>query len=256
MSFGLTIVVLYLVLVILQLLLLYVLSRYANRALFHLVGKTFYLLLAIPGTVMHELSHYIGCLLTNTRVTEFHPFSPQREGDRFILGYVRHAAPRGPVSALVIGTAPFWGGAFTLWLASAVLIPAPIETLLGPFSSAGPVAVLSSCVVVVSWLASSLMNLEWQSFLLVYLLISIPSHMAPSREDLRNTAWSIIIAAVISVLLVSIAAYTRLSIPNEIFGLVVGFLSILSGLLTFSLFMTIIVSLVVVVVSRLAGRSG
>ncbi|MCA1838420.1 MAG: hypothetical protein LC674_06620, partial [Actinobacteria bacterium] len=52
-------------------------------------GRVIFYLLILPGVVLHEVAHYLACLLTGTRVLRFVPFSPQRSASgRLMLGYV------------------------------------------------------------------------------------------------------------------------------------------------------------------------
>lgn len=70
-------------------------------------------LLFYPGTVIHELSHFLMAVLLRLRVHEIN-LLPQKEGHYLKLGYVlfeRKDAVRG----LIVGIAPFLSGIALLW---------------------------------------------------------------------------------------------------------------------------------------------
>ncbi len=244
----------YTALIVLQLTLLFALSRYMNRALFSSFGAVVYLLVALPGTVVHELSHYLGCLLTGTRVSELRPFSPHREGERFVLGHVRHARPRGPLSAFIIGTAPFWGGAAVLWFFAWLLTPDAFRAAAVPLSQGGPEAALGGLATVVSEVMRSLAAPDWRAWAMLYLLISVPVHLAPSSEDLKNAAWGIIFVCALLTLSTLVADRFGSVASGRVLALATAPLSVLSGLLSFALVCCLAISFLVRVLTSLIRR--
>jgi hypothetical protein len=239
METGISTFALHAAVIILQLIVLHLLSRHLNRTLYSSFGTVIYLLVSLPGTIIHELSHYIGCLITFTRVREVRLFSPHKEGEQLILGYVSHAKPRNPLASFIIGTAPFFGGVFVLWLAAALLVP---DTVDGSFTT------------FVVGLGKSLLNLDWRAFIMLYLLVSVPTHLAPSTRDLKNAAWGIVLAAIIVGLAAVGASFFGWDGSGQIFTSVQSGLVLLTGLLTFALLCCIVVTLVVTAISRLILR--
>ena len=131
--------------------------------------------LSAPGTVLHELSHYLACLLTGVKVEKLVLFSPQAaEGGKYTLGYLRHQTP-GFWGRLLIGPAPFFGvsGVFCLLL----------FWLLPGFQPGGGIF---------SGLRSLFFRLDFTSaptWLLVYLALALLPGASPSREDWRDYSW-------------------------------------------------------------------
>ena len=73
-------------------------------------------LLYLPGTVVHELSHYIVALILNLHPREI-SFFPVTEGARVRLGHVLFEKEKGDfVRPLLVGIAPLLGGLAVLWL--------------------------------------------------------------------------------------------------------------------------------------------
>lgn len=240
--------------IVLQLLLLHVLSRHLNGALFSRFGTVIYLVISLPGTVIHESSHYVGCLLTRTRVREARLFSPHREGERFVLGYVRHDKPRGPVSSFIIGTAPFWGGAAALWLAAALLIPGTFGAARLSLSYGGLESAFGAFTAFIVEMLRSLISPDWRAWIMLYLLVSVPTHLAPSSADLKNAAWGIVIVSTVLAVLTVLAARFGWALSGPVFSWITALLTVLVGLLTFALFCCIVVSLVVRAISSLIRR--
>lgn len=177
----------------LQLIVLYALSSAMNRLAFARLGKTLYLLVMWPGVIVHELSHFLGCVLTRTKVFEVKLFSPREEGPgNMVLGFVSHAKPRGPFSTFVISAAPFFGGAAALWGILALIAPQALAGLGTPLefgSGRGAVqAIVDTARSYASFaraLAESLDWRSWQTYAATFLLLSISTHVAPSRHDMK-----------------------------------------------------------------------
>jgi hypothetical protein len=70
-----------------------------------------------PGTILHEVGHLLGCLLTGTKVNEFRLFKPNPNTGQ--LGYVSFAFKKSNanwsvIKGLIIAMAPFFSGAAVL----------------------------------------------------------------------------------------------------------------------------------------------
>lgn len=120
------------------------------------VGLWFYSLIFLPGTILHELSHWIVAELLGVRtgeITILPTFDDATSGSRERLGSVQTAST-GPLRSFIIGAAPFFTGLTTLYL-------------LGYFLMQGTAY-------------------PWQSFLLIYGIIVTGSSMLLSKEDRRT----------------------------------------------------------------------
>ncbi|NWF97091.1 MAG: hypothetical protein HXY34_13195 [Candidatus Thorarchaeota archaeon] len=72
-------------------------QAYGSRGWYFLVG---------PGVALHESSHALGCLLTNTKIVEFKPINVEFTNDGVVLGYVKYVKPSSPLRNAVINLAP------------------------------------------------------------------------------------------------------------------------------------------------------
>ncbi len=166
----------------------FVLSRILLRygllplaAVFSVSGfNTFLLyLLVFPGTVIHELSHYLACLMTGVHVREVRLFSPQKNG---ALGWVL-SDPADPFRRSIIALAPFLGGSLAIYLLVHFGLPAgeldPLTVVPGDLVQ-GFQASLTSIAATLQ--AADLHRAS--TWLVLYVLFSLGFAVAPSNEDL------------------------------------------------------------------------
>ncbi|RLI93274.1 MAG: hypothetical protein DRO94_02115 [Candidatus Altiarchaeales archaeon] len=86
------------------------LNDFLEIYIFSSVGRRLFLLLIFPGTVMHELSHYIAAKLLGCQVMDISLFRPDMKNGT--LGEVRYRCKDDiliPIKTLFIGIAPFIG---------------------------------------------------------------------------------------------------------------------------------------------------
>jgi hypothetical protein len=206
---------------LIQLAAIYLLSGYVNKALYRRLGKAVYLLIMWPGVMVHELSHLAACLLTFTKVVEVRLFAPHEESPgMLVLGYVRHARPRDPVSAMLIGAAPFFGGAAALWAGMKAFFPS-----LATGGSFTPAALLS-LVALFDWRA-------WTTYVFIYLVLTLSSHIAPSKPDIVGALKGVVGLFVLIAIFSAIDRYFALSTGAAILGFVSGGVGAVTALLSY-----------------------
>jgi hypothetical protein len=144
-----------------------------------------------PGTLIHELSHYIVALILHLHPSEIRLF-PAIEGKKVKLGHVLYEKhPHDFIRSILVGVAPFFGGVLSLWLL--------VQTKLFP----GTV-----------W---------WQTLLFGYLILTVSANMFSSKQDLVDVGYLtplFLIGALIWYLFpiqISPAALTQLIEPARYF---------------------------------------
>ena len=102
----------YFLLFALEIILLWRLSRAVNSRFFGLLPTPVYILLFLPGTFLHELSHYIAAKLLFVRVGKF-SLRPEKRETEIVLGSVA-IEKTNIVKRLIIGAAPVIVGLFLI----------------------------------------------------------------------------------------------------------------------------------------------
>lgn len=95
---------------------MFLLIQLARRA-----GMWIYALVALPGTALHEFSHYVVALFLGG-APAFPSLLPTRTGKGWQLGHVRFRA--GHARAMFVGLAPLLLAPLAWWWATALLAPA------------------------------------------------------------------------------------------------------------------------------------
>lgn len=127
-----------------------------------------------PGTVIHEASHLVACILLGVRVGRVNLFGPEpgvRGG--YTLGYVEHART-GPLRGTLVGLAPVFGCALCTYAAFLWAAGLPVLQPLTPESLAAGVSRIAGDPLAPASLAFS------------YLAASFAISGTPSRSDLRS----------------------------------------------------------------------
>lgn len=107
-------------------LILYVVSRYMLTELFHflhlfirrrdLIFSTIAVIF-LPGTILHELSHYLAATILFLQVGEIH-IMPSWKENHLQLGRVTYRKA-DVVRSIIVGVAPFFGALFFFWFVGA-----------------------------------------------------------------------------------------------------------------------------------------
>ncbi len=163
-----------------------VISSFADRR-----GKGLFLaLLRLPGNTIHELSHCLGFLICGYRVKQvlLCVFDPRGRGS------CTPGKPWSPVTApqLAIGVSalmPLLAGSVVLILAARGLhIPAPA-------AQASPDDLLPELWRQSLRLLHGLDPQRWQTYLFLYLALSVGAELAPSATDLRCALPTLVLLA-------------------------------------------------------------
>jgi hypothetical protein len=142
-------------------------AQFLARQSSQLFGRRLQLyLFGLPGTIVHEGSHVIACLLFRHRVDRVKWFDPQATDGA--LGSVEHSYDASSayqrVGTIVIGIAPLLAGAAVLLIAARLLLGVPVVRL----------ADLAEVAV-------------WRWALFAYVSLSVGGSMHLSASDVRGT---------------------------------------------------------------------
>lgn len=143
------------------------LSNSIRKSLAKIFGIQGYIYLTAPGVMIHEIGHAIFCLIFRHKIVEMKLFSPEEDGT---LGYVNHSYNPNSfyqrIGNFFIGTGPIWFGVAVLWFISWLLLPDEMQ--------------ISNFFSLNFWG-------RWQSYIWLYLALTIASHITLSPPDLAGS---------------------------------------------------------------------
>ena len=143
------------------------LSNSIRKSLAKIFGIQGYIYLTAPGVMIHEIGHAIFCLIFRHKIVEMKLFSPEEDGT---LGYVNHSYNPNSfyqrIGNFFIGTGPIWFGVAVLSLISWLLLPNEMQ--------------ISNFFSLNFWG-------RWQSYIWLYLALTISSHITLSPPDLAGS---------------------------------------------------------------------
>ena len=144
------------------------LSNSIRKSLAKIFGIQGYIYLTAPGVMIHEIGHAVFCLIFRHKIVEMKLFSPEEDGT---LGYVNHSYNPNSfyqrIGNFFIGTGPIWFGVAVLCLISWLLLPNEMQ--------------ISNFFSLNFWG-------RWQSYIWLYLALTIASHITLSPPDLAGSA--------------------------------------------------------------------
>jgi hypothetical protein len=176
----------------LQAIVLYLISEYLHRSL-AFGSKTLYVILMLPGTIIHESSHALVALLMGARITKFGVIP---SGDT--LGHVEYTSPKIPyIGNAAISIAPLIGCPALLLLISGYF-GVHIDFPPGSFDILAQTRFLIEGTF---YFITGLDYLNWKTYVFFYLALTLGAGAAPSKTDINNMLPGLIIIVVVIYLL-------------------------------------------------------
>lgn len=213
-------------------------------------------LLIMPGTVVHEFSHWAACVVTRVRVFEVHLFDPRPNG---VVGQVVYA-PCDPLRRNVIALAPFVGGSAALWAASR-LVFAPAAFVVPAAMPMRPEFLPASVGALVGAVAAAVGTMDLTrgaTWVGLYLVLSLGYGVAPSRTDLSRLLTDGALALGLGLTLYAFDTMLKLGLSSnglvaDAAGALATVLAGLNSLLAFSVVILMMSAAVLVPVAALVG---
>ena len=157
------------------------------------------LITAWIGTPIHELGHAMLCYVFGHKVREVRLFNPDTKSG--VLGYVNHSYdPRSlyqKIGNFFIGIAPILSGTGVIMLLMAVLLPTECHQMVEAIRGfSWPSEISLDAVQLVKDSVTQLFDILFTAdnvrsvvfWIFIYLAVSISSHMALSKADMKG-AW-------------------------------------------------------------------
>ncbi len=224
-----------------------VVRKRACRNIQRTFGTGIFLLFSFIGTPIHELSHYLACLLFRHKVTKVVLFSPKMWKATGTLGVVQHCYNTKSLyqraGNFLIGTAPLFGGAGVSFLILRYL------GLQMHFSSTNILTSLTDLLQACLGVFNSANMHNPFFWILLFVLVNIFLHVSLSTADLRNASTGVFFF-VLLVLLVSGLLFLVGIHPERITDVISGIFSSLFFVFTFG----ILIDGIILVVSEILLR--
>jgi len=177
-----------------------------------------------PGVLIHELSHFVGAVITFTKIRGISLW-PHDQGNSRVFGSVEFEGTKNPIKLVAISMLPLFVGSFLLYLGMGYFhihagLPLPNVFAYTDY------AIFIAKESIAAFAPDQL--LDW---IVLYLLIAVAVHLAPSTQDLKYTTMGGFILAVAVMSLVAIATRLNFSLPSFSHAITIGEKSLLSWLI-------------------------
>lgn len=212
---------------ILSLEILFVLSLLAS--IFSFLGKknTLYIyncfgmnglvITGLIGTVVHEFSHMLFCLIFRHEIVEFSLFRPYKSRFDGVMGYVNHSCDRSSPYQMVgnffIGIAPIIVGTGCMILFMRILLPEEFKATYQTFnqnmaymsninSIGDSLNIYINIVIAIIHNLNPFIGHSWPRYIVfIYIMYSITSHMDLSKEDIINSRAGLLVFIILTYLI-------------------------------------------------------
>ena len=212
---------------ILSLEILFVLSLLAS--IFSFLGKknTFYIyncfgmnglvITGLIGTVVHEFSHMLFCLIFRHEIVEFSLFRPYKSRFDGVMGYFNHSCDRSSPYQMVgnffIGIAPIIVGTGCMILFMRILLPEEFKATYQTFnqnmaymsninSIGDSLNIYINIVIAIIHNLNPFIGHSWPRYIVfIYIMYSITSHMDLSKEDIINSRAGLLVFIILTYLI-------------------------------------------------------
>ena len=204
------------------------------------------------GTIIHEFSHMICCVIFRHRITEFALFRPFKSRYDGIMGYVNHSCNINSkyqrAGNFFIGVAPIIFGTIFLIMCMWLLMPNEFNNIKETFnlnmeymSRINYVKdTINIYVSIVIAIVENLSPFRAHNFLayivFIYLMYSVTTHMDLSKEDISNSTFGLITFTILIFIINLIFCILGIKYQVVLLRLFVSSISFLTVGLLFSIF--------------------
>jgi hypothetical protein len=239
-----------------------ILAGFIEKRAYRLMGQKFYLILiGWLGTIVHELSHALFCVIFRHRIVEMKIFNIDQE--KGTVGYVSHEFESGNIYQRVgnffIGIAPVLVGTLAIFVASRFLLGASVfhslttdEFSVDTFTSLNAFgayvsSVFKGSLTMIGAVVSVERLSDWKFYLFLYIAFSVGSSITLSGADLRG-AFNGFIFLVILCFLCNVATIWMGDILLQAAVMLSKFYSVFSGVMLFAIIMNLFVAMIILTI--------
>ena len=198
------------------------------------LGKGYRSFVAV-GVIIHEMSHFIACILTGAKVTKVVVFDASG-------GSVEHEPPKIPVVGQVfISMAPLISGSIIIYFLALYLGLKPVDLRLIDLSVGGILSYAKSMVAPINFM-------DWKNWIIFYLVLNVIVTMTPSKQDFKNMAVLLIIITI-----VLFAIFRFFPVAHSTF-IPIEKITILLSSVVLLLILALVFSIIIFAISRIFKR--
>nr|WP_297573672.1 hypothetical protein [uncultured Peptostreptococcus sp.] len=233
------------------------LGKKNTRYIYRCFGINGLLVTGLIGTVVHEFSHILFCLIFRHEIVDFSLFRPYKSRFDGVMGYVNHrcdkSSPYQMVGNFFIGIAPIIVGTASMILFMRLLLPDEFALIYQTFNKnmaymSNINSIGDSLNIYISIVLSIVHNLNpfighsWPRYaIFIYIMYSITSHMDLSKEDILNSRSGLFVFIVLTYLINLIFIILGIKYQVILLKLLISIFSFLTVGLVFA-FVTMIIS--------------
>ena len=227
-----------------------------SSSIYMTFGMNGLIVTGLVGTIIHEFSHMICCVIFRHRITEFSLFRPFKSRYDGIMGYVNHSCNINSkyqrAGNFFIGIAPIIFGTIFLILCMWILLPSEFENIKSTFNLnmaymnrinyvKDTINIYVSIVLAIVESLSPFRRHNILSYIIfVYLMYSVTTHMDLSKEDLSNSTFGLIVFTIMIFVINLIFCILGLKYQVILLRMFISAVSFLTVGLMFSIFTLII----------------
>lgn len=223
-----------------------------SSSIYMTLGMNGLIVTGLVGTIIHEFSHMICCIIFRHRITEFSLFRPVKSKYDGIMGYVNHSCNINNkyqrAGNFFIGVAPIIFGTIFLMLCMWILLPNEFSNIKETFSTnmlylnrinyiKDTFNIYISIVLAIVESLSPFKKHNLISYLIfIYLMYSVTTHMDLSKEDLSNSTFGLVVFTVFIFTINFVFCVLGLKYQVVLLKLFISVISLLTVGLLFSIF--------------------
>ncbi|WP_038299052.1 hypothetical protein [Metaclostridioides mangenotii] len=249
-----------------------IIERKNNKFIYSTFGRSGLIVTGAIGTIIHELSHLIMCLIFRHHIKEVKLFRPIESEYDGVLGYVSHTYKKNSLyqklGNFFIGIAPLIGGTLSIILIFRLFLPESfsaiinilsLETYIANIESFNFIGFINSLLkdIYISFTfvfqGNNLISLKFIIF--IFLMYSISSHMSLSYSDFKNSLSGLGVLIAI-VFIGSIVSYLLGAGESSIVDMIIEYNIIVILLMMLGLFFSFVTLIISYILSTIIkGRS-
>lgn len=209
------------------------------------------------GTIVHEFSHIIFCLIFRHKITEFNLIRPFKSRYDGVMGYVNHKCNTNSKYQMIgnffIGIAPVIVGISALIIFMSILLPDKYDNILevfyrnmeymnhiNRFEDSFNIYV-SIVIAIIANLNPFTQNNYVLYIMYIYIMYSITTHMDLSKEDLTNSKSGLLSFFILLYIINLIFMFLGMKYQIILFRILISIVSFLTVGLLFSI-ITLLIS--------------